>query len=106
MGFAASGIGEINETMGRDTGDRAADRPGVSGRPGISDQHSVTDRLVGEFPILPASAVRRQVEDARVCVRQLGLEATPWLVERVAREHLTHFVRSRPPSGRVRPISQ
>lgn len=88
MGFAASGISEINETTGRDTGDRT------------------TDRLVGEFPVLPAAAVRRQVEDARVCVRQLGLEATPWLVERVAREHLTHFVRSRPPSGRVRPISQ
>ena len=94
MGFAATGIGEISDRTARDTGDRGAERA------------SVTDRLVGEFPILPAATVRRQVEDARVCVRQLGLEATPWLIERVAREHLTHLVRSRPPSGRVRPSAR
>ncbi|HEY3683876.1 MAG TPA: hypothetical protein VGL93_12585 [Streptosporangiaceae bacterium] len=61
---------------------------------------AVGDRLGGEFAVLPAATVRRQVEDAWVCVRQLGLEITPWLVERVAREHLTHLVRSEPPSGR------
>lgn len=92
MGSVAAGIGEISDRMARDTGDRGAERP------------SVTDRLVGEFPILPAATVRRQVEDARVCVRQLGLEATPWLVERVAREHLIHLVRSEPPSGRPGPL--
>lgn len=93
MGSAAPGIGEINDMTARDSGDRVALRPDVA------------ERLIEEFPILPADTVRRQVEDARVCVRQLGLEATPRRVERVAREHLTHLVRSEPPSGRCGPFS-
>lgn len=60
---------------------------------------SITDRLTGEFPILSTDAVQRQIDDASVCVRQLGLEVTPWLVERVAREHLIHLVQCTPPPG-------
>lgn len=77
MGFAAAHIDQVSEA-----------------RPAIAD------RLKDEFPVLPAATVRRQVDDAWVCARQLGLEITPWLVERVAREHLTHLIRSTPPSGR------
>jgi hypothetical protein len=73
---------------------------GATANDGAPTLLAVGDRLAGEFAALPAATVRRQVEDALVCVRQLGLEITPWLVERVAREHLTHLVRSEPPSGR------
>jgi len=81
MGFAAADITEVGDA-----------RPAIAGR------------LVDEFPILPAATVRRQVDDAWVCARQLGLEVTPWLVERIAREHLTHLIRSTPPSGRDRRV--
>jgi len=77
MGFAAADITEVSDA-----------RPAIAGR------------LTEEFPVLPTATVRRYVDDAWVCARQLGLEITPWLVERVAREHLTHLVRSAPPSGR------
>ena len=82
MGSAAADITEVGEA-----------RPAIAGR------------LIDEFPIIPAATVRRQVDDAWVCALQLGLEVTPWLVERVAREHLTHLIRSTPPSGRDRRIS-
>lgn len=77
MGFAAADTGQVSDA-----------------RPAIAD------RLTDEFAVLPAATVRRQVDNAWACALQLGLEITPWLVERVAREHLTHLVRSTPPSGR------
>lgn len=88
MGFAMAGAGVHTAA----TGENAAEGAGML--------RAIGDQLSGEFAVLPAATVRRQVEDAWVCVRQLGLEITPWLVERVAREHLTHLVRSEPPSGR------
>lgn len=77
MGFATADITEVSDA-----------------RPAIAD------RLMDEFSMLPAATVRKHVDDAWVCARQLELAITPWLVERIAREHLTHLVRSAPPSGR------
>jgi len=44
--------------------------------------------------------VDRCVTDTRACVAHLGIDPTPELVERIAREHLTGMVKSEPPSGR------
>lgn len=81
MGFPAADIRQVSDA-----------RPAIAGR------------LMNEFPVLSSATVRRQVDDAWVCAHQLGLEITPWLVERVAREHLTHLIRSTPPSGRAGPV--
>ncbi|MQA93678.1 MAG: hypothetical protein GEV11_03230 [Streptosporangiales bacterium] len=59
----------------------------------------VTDRLAGEFGILSRDTVERSVTDAWCCAEHLGLEVTPALVERIAREHLVGVVNSVPPSG-------
>lgn len=64
--------------------------------------HALTGSLADEFPILSADAVARCVADARACLAHLGIEATPALIERVAREHLVGMVKSEPPSGRCR----
>ncbi|GAA2413726.1 hypothetical protein GCM10010191_24390 [Actinomadura vinacea] len=58
-------------------------------------------RLAQEFAIFNTDTVERCVADVQACVTHLGLEATPELVERMAREHLIGMVKSEPPSGRV-----
>ncbi|HEX2315848.1 MAG TPA: hypothetical protein VHJ17_19035 [Thermomonospora sp.] len=57
-------------------------------------------RLAAEFAVLPTETVRRCVADVLACMTHLGVEATPALVERMAREHLVGVVKSEPPSGR------
>jgi hypothetical protein len=64
------------------------------------NRHTVTRRLSAEFLILSSDTVARCVADAWACTEHLGLEVTPPLVERIAREHLTAMVKSEPPSGR------
>ncbi|GAA3723862.1 hypothetical protein [Salinactinospora qingdaonensis] len=59
----------------------------------------VTARLVSEFSAVSHSRVERCVSDTWRCAEHLGFEATPGLVERVAREHLQAMVKSEPPSG-------
>ncbi|MEY9210866.1 hypothetical protein ABH917_000312 [Thermobifida halotolerans] len=56
----------------------------------------VTARLRTEFRILPPRSVERCVTDAWRCAEHLGFEATPGLVERVAREHLRALIKSAP----------
>ncbi|WP_433463061.1 hypothetical protein ACQPZP_31825 [Spirillospora sp. CA-142024] len=58
-------------------------------------------RLCGEFATFPSDAVHRCVADVQACMAHLGLEATPARVERMAREHLTGILKSKPPSGRT-----
>ncbi len=66
-----------------------------SGPPTFHSQ--VNARLAAEFPTVPPSAVDRCVADVRACAEHLGVEATPEVVERVAREHLLALVNSAPP---------
>ncbi|HLU96037.1 MAG TPA: hypothetical protein VKZ89_04275 [Thermobifida alba] len=61
-----------------------------------TDMRRVTARLRTEFQILPRRSVERCVTDTWRCAEHLGLEATPSLVERVAREHLRALVKSAP----------
>jgi hypothetical protein len=69
-------------------------------RPQRSDSPSTSGRLRHEFAALPPDQVDRCVTDTRACVAHLGIDPTPALVERIAREHLTGMVKSEPPSGR------
>lgn len=70
----------------------------------VRDFSKLVARLCREFTELPRHRVERCVTDVSACVRHLGIEVTPSLVERIAREHLTGAVKSRPgpavPSGR------
>lgn len=59
----------------------------------------IGDRLAVDFGDLSRGTIDRWVLDAWRCVGQLGLDVTPWVVERVAREHLMAIVKSEPPSG-------
>ncbi|WP_030167147.1 hypothetical protein [Spirillospora albida] len=75
--------------------------------PVLTDQRSdtrevVTRRLSGEFTAVPSATVHRCVADVLACATHLGLDATPALVERMAREHLVGMEKSRPPSAYVR----
>ncbi|WP_018656976.1 three-helix bundle dimerization domain-containing protein [Actinomadura flavalba] len=63
---------------------------------------AVVRRLADEFLYVPPEAVDRCVADVRARAIHLGLEDTPVLVERMAREHLVGRVKSEPPSGKVR----
>jgi hypothetical protein len=68
--------------------------------PALADRsQSMTRRLADEFVLLSAEAVERCVADVCVCVEHLGVDATPALVEKIAREHLVGMVKSRPPSA-------
>ncbi|WP_433335665.1 hypothetical protein [Spirillospora sp. CA-294931] len=60
-------------------------------------------RLSAEFMILTTDTVERCVADVQACMTHLGLDATPALVERMAREHLVGMVKSAPPSRRRAP---
>jgi hypothetical protein len=57
-------------------------------------------RLCRDFAALSPDAVERCVSDVWLRGRHLGLDLTPGLVERVAREHLVCRVKSEPPSAR------
>ncbi|GGS67219.1 hypothetical protein GCM10010156_27690 [Planobispora rosea] len=57
----------------------------------------VSTRLAAEFLTVPLDTVDRCVADVRACTEHLGVEATPEVVERVAREHLLAIVNSAPP---------
>ncbi|MEO5874955.1 MAG: hypothetical protein ABIS86_09900 [Streptosporangiaceae bacterium] len=69
-------------------------------RPLRSGTPAVAGRLLHEFAALAPDQIDRCVTDVRACVAHLGVEPTPALVERIAREHLTGMVKSEPPSGR------
>ncbi|RAY10837.1 hypothetical protein DPM19_33275 [Actinomadura craniellae] len=73
--------------------------PALAGR--SSSSHDATaQRLAAEFVPIPPATVERCVADVEACVTHLGLDPTPEIIERVAREHLTGMIKSRPPSGR------
>ncbi|MCW2943411.1 MAG: hypothetical protein JWR24_128 [Actinoallomurus sp.] len=57
-------------------------------------------RLCRDFAALSSDTVERCVHDVWLRGRHLGLDLTPPLVERVAREHLVCIVKSEPPSAR------
>jgi hypothetical protein len=56
-------------------------------------------RLEAEFGSVCADTVRRCIADVQACMAHLGIETTPALVERMAREHLIGVIKSEPPSG-------
>jgi hypothetical protein len=58
----------------------------------------VISRLAAEFLTVPIATVDRCVADVWACTAHLGLDPTPDIVERVAREHLLALVNSAPPS--------
>ncbi|WP_055481401.1 hypothetical protein [Sphaerimonospora mesophila] len=60
----------------------------------------VIARLSAEFATVPATVLSRLVADVRACAEHLGLDVTPELVERVARERLLGLVNSTPPRDR------
>ncbi|GIH70136.1 hypothetical protein [Sphaerimonospora thailandensis] len=57
----------------------------------------VIARLAAEFVTVPAAVLSRLVADVWVCAEHLGLDVTPEIVERVARERLLGLVNSTPP---------
>ncbi|MGI5164132.1 hypothetical protein ACQEU3_07225 [Spirillospora sp. CA-253888] len=58
-------------------------------------------RLTAEFVSFSPDTVERCVADVQACATHLGLDPTPTMVERMAREHLVGMLKSEPPSGRV-----
>ncbi|WP_239161672.1 hypothetical protein [Acrocarpospora phusangensis] len=56
--------------------------------------------LAAEFPAVPRPAVERCVADVWACAEHLGVEVTPAIIERIAREHLLAMINSAPPSSR------
>ncbi|HEX6471006.1 MAG TPA: hypothetical protein VF069_18040 [Streptosporangiaceae bacterium] len=83
--------------------------PAVAGRQAAVAGHqpevrqTIAQRLTVEFMGFSPETVARCVSDAWACARHLGLEVTPPLVERFARERLTAMAKSEPPSGRFPP---
>jgi len=59
----------------------------------------VMRQLSAEFVVLSADTIERCVTDVGICALHLGLDATPQLVEGMARERLLGMVKSKPPSG-------
>jgi hypothetical protein len=62
----------------------------------------VSLRLASEFLTVPVDTIDRCVNDVCACTRHLGIEATPDVVERIAREHLLALVNSAPPPRSAR----
>jgi hypothetical protein len=56
--------------------------------------------LGAEFLTVPDEVVDRCVADVWACAEHLGVDVTPALVERIARERLLAKVNSSPPSRR------
>ncbi|GAA0364569.1 hypothetical protein GCM10009530_12860 [Microbispora corallina] len=72
---------------------------GPSSEPGLRPLlEGVIARLAAEFLTVPLTTVDRCVVDAWACAEHLGLDVTPEIAERVAREHLLGLVNSAPPS--------
>lgn len=74
--------------------------------PALADHRSeirdlLARRLATEFMIITVEVVERCVADVQAVMTHLGVDPTPELVERMAREHLVGMVKSEPPSGRV-----
>lgn len=63
----------------------------------------VSGRLTSEFAALSPDVVDRCVTEVRACVAHLGIDPTPAVVERIAREHLVGMLKSEPPSGKPEP---
>lgn len=57
----------------------------------------VSLRLAEEFLTVPVDTIDRCVADVCACATHLGIDATPDVVERIAREHLLAIVNSAPP---------
>ncbi|MEV4896909.1 hypothetical protein ACIBHY_43035 [Nonomuraea sp. NPDC050547] len=51
---------------------------------------------------MPVDTIDRCVADVCACAEHLGIEATPQIVERIAREHLLAIVNSAPPPRSAR----
>jgi hypothetical protein len=75
--------------------------PALAGHPTTlhDSHHSMARRLTAEFRPIPPAAVERCIADVEACVAHLGLDPTPPIVERMAREHLTGMLKARPPSN-------
>jgi hypothetical protein len=56
----------------------------------------VSAHLAAEFLTVSVDTVERCVSDVWACAEHLGINATPAIVERVAREHLLAMVNSTP----------
>jgi hypothetical protein len=59
----------------------------------------VSAHLAAEFLTMPVDTIERCVADVWACAAHLGVDATPAIVERVAREHLLAMVNSTPGSA-------
>nr|WP_203945123.1 hypothetical protein [Planotetraspora thailandica] len=72
----------------------------ISGGPSAEAEFRghVIARLAAEFLTIPVSSINRCVADVSACAGHLGIDVTPEIVERVAREHLLGMVNSAPPS--------
>ncbi|MBB2913205.1 hypothetical protein FHS43_004503 [Streptosporangium becharense] len=68
----------------------------LTGTP-TSFHEPVSARLADEFLTVSVDTVDRCVTEVWACAEHLGIEATPEVVERVAREHLLALVNSAPP---------
>ncbi|MFI6291872.1 hypothetical protein ACIBEJ_09830 [Nonomuraea sp. NPDC050790] len=62
----------------------------------------VSHRLAEEFLTVPVDTIDRCVADVCACAEHLGIQATPQIVERIAREHLLAIVNSAPPPRSAR----
>jgi hypothetical protein len=58
--------------------------------------HRICARLATEFLGVPVGTIDRYVSDVWMCAAHLGIDPTPPVVERVAREHLLALVNSTP----------
>lgn len=74
----------------------ASQRHGTQVDPGrrVLTPTEITEQLSREFPDLDREIVWRWVRDTVACVRHLDVGADPFVVERLAREHLTAIVNS------------
>jgi len=62
----------------------------------------VSLHLASEFLSLPIDTIDRCVGNVLSCTEHIGIEATPDMIERMAREHLLALVNSAPPSSIAR----
>jgi hypothetical protein len=76
------------------------DISGVAGGPEQRLTQPVSAVLAAEFTAVPHPAVERCVADVLACAEHLGVEVTPAIIERIAREHLLAMINSAPPSSR------
>ncbi|WP_442811634.1 MULTISPECIES: hypothetical protein [unclassified Streptosporangium] len=65
--------------------------------PSTTHHEPMTSHLAAEFLTVPVDTVGKCVAEVCACAEHLGIETTPEIVERVAREHLLALVNSAPP---------